>query len=42
MPAILWDVDTLDWKTRNAKKIFESVKSVKNLDGKRESDAFHT
>ena len=34
MPAILWDVDTLDWKTRNAKKIFKSVKSVKNLDGK--------
>ena len=34
MPAILWDVDTLDWKTRNAKKIFKSVKSVKDLDGR--------
>lgn len=33
MPAIMWDVDTLDWKTRNAKKIFKSVKSVKHLDG---------
>ena len=34
MAAVLWTVDTLDWKTRNAKKIFKSVKKVKNLDGK--------
>lgn len=34
MTSILWSVDTLDWKTRNAKKIFKSVKNVKKLDGK--------
>ena len=34
MPVILWSVDTLDWKTKNAKKIFKSIKSVKKLDGK--------
>ncbi len=34
MPVILWSVDTLDWKTRNAGKIFKSIKSVKDLDGK--------
>lgn len=26
MPAIMWSVDTLDWKTRNAVKTLESVK----------------
>lgn len=26
MPMILWSLDTLDWKTRNAKKIFKEVK----------------
>lgn len=26
MPAIMWSVDTLDWKTRNATKTLESVK----------------
>ena len=26
MPAIMWSVDTLDWKTRNAAKTLESVK----------------
>lgn len=25
-PMILWSLDTLDWKTRNAKKIFKKVK----------------
>ena len=31
MPAIMWSVDTLDWKTRNADKTLESVKtSVKD------------
>ncbi|MDD6311196.1 MAG: polysaccharide deacetylase family protein [Firmicutes bacterium] len=34
MPAILWTIDTLDWKTRNPKKIFKSVKNTKHLDGK--------
>ncbi len=34
LPVILWDVDTLDWKSRNAKKIFKSVKKKKNLDGR--------
>ncbi|MDY2919781.1 MAG: polysaccharide deacetylase family protein [Lentihominibacter sp.] len=33
MPAFLWTVDTLDWKTRNPKKIFKSVKNKKKLDG---------
>lgn len=26
MPMILWNLDTLDWKTRNTKKIFREVK----------------
>lgn len=31
MPAIMWSVDTLDWKTKNAKKTLESVqKSVRD------------
>ncbi len=31
MPAIMWSVDTLDWKTRNAAKTLESVrKSTKD------------
>jgi len=34
MPAILWKVDTLDWQSRNAKKIFNKVKKTKKLDGK--------
>ncbi len=34
MPAILWSVDTLDWKTRDPKKIFKVVKKTKKLDGK--------
>ncbi|MDO4870225.1 MAG: polysaccharide deacetylase family protein [Bacillota bacterium] len=34
MYAVLWTIDTLDWKTRNPKKIFKSVKNTKNLDGK--------
>ncbi|MGN0702264.1 MAG: polysaccharide deacetylase family protein [Lentihominibacter sp.] len=34
MAQILWTVDTLDWKTRNPKKIFKAVKSAGNLDGK--------
>ncbi len=34
MPVIMWSVDTLDWKSRNADKIFESMKSKESLDGK--------
>lgn len=31
MPAVMWSVDTLDWKTRDAKKTLESVqKSVRD------------
>lgn len=33
-PIILWSVDTLDWKSRNAKSIMKVVKGVKNLDGR--------
>lgn len=33
MPSFLWTIDTLDWKTRNPKAIFKSVKKSKNLDG---------
>ena len=32
MPIILWNVDTLDWKTRNTKKIYESIMNVKDGD----------
>ncbi|MCI8365733.1 MAG: polysaccharide deacetylase family protein [Eubacterium sp.] len=33
MPMILWSLDTLDWKTRNTKKIFKEVrKDVKDGD----------
>lgn len=34
MPEILWTVDTLDWKSRDAKKVFKKVKKTKKLDGK--------
>lgn len=34
MAQILWTIDTLDWKTRNAKKVFNAVKKSGNLDGK--------
>lgn len=32
--GVLWTIDTLDWDTRNPKKIFKSVKNTKELDGK--------
>lgn len=32
-PMIYWNVDTLDWKTRDAKKIFSSIKNGKVRDG---------
>jgi peptidoglycan/xylan/chitin deacetylase (PgdA/CDA1 family) len=34
MPVILWSIDTLDWKTRDAQKTFEAVSKNKHLDGK--------
>ncbi len=34
MPAILWQLDTLDWKSRDAKQVFNKVKKAKKLDGK--------
>lgn len=34
MPLILWSVDTLDWKSRNANTVMELVKDAGNLDGK--------
>lgn len=33
-PIVLWSVDTLDWKSRNADSVEAVVKGVKNLDGK--------
>lgn len=33
LPVIMWNVDTLDWQSRNAKKVFKEVKRNKNLDG---------
>lgn len=33
VPVIMWNVDTLDWKSRDAKKVFNAVKKVKDLDG---------
>lgn len=33
LPVIMWTVDTLDWESRNAKKVFKEVKKHKNLDG---------
>ena len=34
MPVILWTVDTLDWKSRDADKVFKKIKKTKKLDGK--------
>ncbi|MDO5414157.1 MAG: polysaccharide deacetylase family protein [Bacillota bacterium] len=34
LPVILWTVDTLDWESRDGKKIFDHVTSQGNLDGK--------
>ena len=33
VPVIMWNVDTLDWKSRDATKVFNAVKKVKDLDG---------
>ncbi len=32
-PLINWDVDTLDWKSRNADKVIAHIRSFQNLDG---------
>ena len=34
MPAIIWDVDTEDWRSRDAKAVFKVIKKTKKLDGK--------
>lgn len=34
LPVIMWSVDTMDWESRNGKKVFNVVKKTKNLDGK--------
>lgn len=34
MPLVLWSVDTLDWKSRNATSVMAAVKKAGNLDGK--------
>ena len=33
LPVIMWSVDTVDWESRNGKKVFNLVKKHKNLDG---------
>ncbi|MCI5536268.1 MAG: polysaccharide deacetylase family protein [Clostridiales bacterium] len=33
LPVVMWTVDTLDWQSRNAKKVFKEVKKAGNLDG---------
>lgn len=33
-PIILWSVDTLDWKSRNAASVMKVMKGIKNLDGR--------
>lgn len=33
LPAINWDVDTLDWSSRNADAVVEEVHKIGNLDG---------
>ncbi|MDO4545034.1 MAG: polysaccharide deacetylase family protein [Bacillota bacterium] len=34
LPVIMWSIDTLDWKTRDPQKTFESVAGSSSLDGK--------
>lgn len=33
-PIIIWSVDTLDWKSRNADSVLKSIQKVGDLDGK--------
>lgn len=30
----MWSIDTLDWKTKDAQKTFDSIKNAGDLDGK--------
>ena len=34
MPIYLWSIDTLDWKSRDAKAVLDVIKSSGELDGK--------
>ena len=34
LPIVTWSVDTMDWKTRNADSILQSIRAEGNLDGK--------
>lgn len=34
LPLVLWSVDTLDWKSRDANAVMAAVKKHENLDGK--------
>ena len=34
LPVVMWTVDTLDWKHRDGQKIFDTVRSVSDMDGK--------
>ena len=34
MPLVLWSIDTLDWKSRDADAVMDVIKSAGNLDGK--------
>lgn len=33
MPVIMWSVDTLDWESRDGKKVYDHIVSQGNLDG---------
>ncbi len=33
MPVIMWSIDTEDWRSRNAKKVFNHIKNQEDLDG---------
>ena len=33
-PIIKWNVDSLDWKTRNKDKIMNEIRKIDNYDGK--------
>ena len=33
-PIVKWDVDTLDWKSRNTEKVLKKLREVENYDGR--------
>lgn len=33
LPVIMWSIDTVDWESKNGKKVFNHVKKCGNLDG---------